>query len=437
MADPNNLNTVILQQVSPDSIRVNVNGKEEEILRKLDSLQAFLAKSQTQSFQTADKIYNIGTITNANFDFILKQNDFQGLPQELKDNLLTEGDWALSLKQELINQKVPVRNNRTYEHYGWLIETFLQKMSSEVGRATTLRALSFMTEAYQISLYYLCGIELAQVLQQNGNLKNPVFSDFVKMSPENQVLFDYLNFLIISTEVLGENNFMSEIAPFVEELTDTESDLYGVALFLDKTRRQLIQNQLKEDENLPQLIDEYRTALIFWLRELAFLAKYRLVSMKEINIEYHLGSANKEFVHYYGELHGMYEASSVEEDYTMLSVKDAFTYNHSVLLFKGMNIDTCLNEIYQKQNYISLSPIMIDQSVFSDKNTQTPEIFYFTGMNGRNYYFAQYKNELPLGGQKTLASNKMLIVKKENLSQPKLNELFNHLELLLKPLIQQ
>lgn len=426
---------IIIQGVTDSTITLNVNGKEEEILRKLDILQAFLEKLQVNSFQTADKIYNIGTITNANFDFILKQNDFQGLPQELKENLLTEADWALSLKQELINQEVPVRNNRTYEHYGWLIEAFLQKMSTEVGTASTLRALSFMTEAYQSSLYYVCAIQLAQVLQQKNPVKNPIFSAFLQTTPENQTLFDYQHLLLVGAEVLGENNFVPEIYSFVQELMDTESDLYGVALFLDKTRKQLIQNQLMEDNNLPYLLEEYRTALIFWLRKLAFIAKYRLVSMKEINIRYRLGSTTKEFVHFYGELHGIYESTSMGEDYTTLSVKEVFTYNQSVLLFQGTNINTCLNEMYENQNYISLSPLIIDQSVFSAKNTQTPEVFYFTGKNGRNYHFSQYKNELPTETQKTIASNKYLIIKKESLTQPKFNELFKHLELVLRPLI--
>lgn len=103
--------------------------------------------------------------------------------------------------------------------------------------------------------------------------------------------------------------------------------------------------------------------------------------------------------------------------------------------FKGTSLDDSLNDMKEKQNYISLSPLIIDQSVFSAKNTQTPEIFCFIGKNGRNYHFSQYKNELPTGEQKTLASNKYLIIKKENLAQPKFNELFEHLELLLKPLI--
>lgn len=423
---------VVIQSVSDSTITLNVSGEMQEISRKLDVFLALLEKQAQKTFQTADKIYNIGTITNANFDFILKQTDFQGLPQELKENLLAEAGWALSLKQELVKQGIAVRNNRIFEHYGWLIEVFLQKMSTDVGKSLTLRALSFMTEAYHASLYYLCMIQLAQILKQKEAKLNPIFSEFIKTTPENQSLFDFQQLLLLGAEVLADNNFVAEIADFTDELKDTESDLYGTALYLDKIRRQLIQNQLKEDAMFSQCLEEYRTVLVFWLRKLTFIAKYRLVSMKEINIQYRLGS-NKEFVHFYGELHGIYEGSTIGgEDYTTFSVKDIFTYNHSVLLFEGTNIDVCLHEIFDKQNYISLSPLIIDQSVFSEKVTQTPEIFNFNGMNGKNYYFMQYKNELPVGEQKTLASNKNLIVKNVNLNQPKLDELFSHLDILLK-----
>ena len=429
---------IVIQNVTDSTITLNVGGEIQEIARKLDLFLDLLKNLSERSFQTADKIYNIGTINNANFDFIIKQTNFQGLPNELKEHLLTEGEWGLSLKQELVRQNIAVRSNRTFEHYGWLIEVFLQKMSTEVGKAATLRALSFMTEAYQASIYYLCMIQLAQLLQQKEgvNATNPIFSDFIKTPPENQGLFDYQQLLLLGAEALRDNNFATEITDFVAELQDTENDLYSVALYLDKIRRQLINNQLQENESLQQLLGEYRTTLIFWLRKLAFIARYRLVSMKEINIQYRLGATAKEFIHYYGELHGVYDGTVVDgEDYTTFSVKDFFTYNHSVLLFKGTNIDASLNTMYNNKNYISLSPLIIDQSVFAAKMTQTPEIFNFMGMSGRSYHFAQYKNELPVSEQKITTSNKNLIIKKENLNQPKLNELFDHLELLFKPLI--
>ena len=49
-----------------------------------------------------------------------------------------------------------------------------------------------------------------------------------------------------------------------------------------------------------------------------------------------------------------------------------------------------------KGSFLSLSPFVIDQSVFAGKATQTPEIYYYTGYGKakRQYNYSQYKNEL-------------------------------------------
>jgi hypothetical protein len=75
---------IVIQNVTDSTITVTVNGETLEILRKLDALQALLEKQQTQSIQTADKIYNIGAITNANFEFIVEQSKHSNaLPEDL------------------------------------------------------------------------------------------------------------------------------------------------------------------------------------------------------------------------------------------------------------------------------------------------------------------------------------------------------------------
>jgi hypothetical protein len=227
---------------------------------------------------------------------------------------------------------------------------------------------------------------------------------------------------------------MPELHDFTKELTDTHADLFGATLFLEKHRNALLDGQAPSGEALEHLLDEYLTGLVYWLRRLAFLAKYRLVSIKDISLNYRLGT-EKNFVHLYGELHGMYaEALSEGEDYSTKSIEGVFTYNQSVLLFRGNNMADCLERIYNQDTYISLSPLVVDQSVFADKATQTPEIFYYIGQDksGRQYLFAQYKNELEYEGRPIL-SNKRMTVKAQNNQQPRLDELFTQLEQVFQP----
>jgi hypothetical protein len=425
---------IVIQGVTEKSITVTVDGKTQEIEKKLDALQAFLEQMAAKSVQSANNIYNIGSITNANFGFLMGQAGHdKSLPSELAQNLVGEGNtWTQSLRQELVKQGVSVGNQpmNIFQNYGWLVETFLQKMGTTAGQEKNLRRLSFMAEAYQGSLRYLCYIQMAQVLQLETKPKINIVSDFIQMEAKQYLNFDYTSLLLITTDSLAQNGFMQEINKFVEELTDTESALYGTALYLQNQRQNLMANTIAEDDKLPAILDEYLTALVYWLRKLSFLAKYRLVSIKDINLNYSLGTA-KNFVHLYGELHGIYsESGSIDEDYNTKSITGSFTFNKSVLLFKGNDVAGCLDKIQDPNSYLSLSPLVIDQSVYAGKPTQTPEIFYYTGFEKvkRQYNYAQYKNELAFGGKGDIVSNKSLPVLAQNNNQPRLDELFEQLE---------
>jgi hypothetical protein len=359
------------------------------------------------------------------------------LPNELLQNLITDqNQWVFSIKQDLLKQNVPVGNKPAsiFQHYGWLIEAFLQKLETPGGKAQTLRRFSFMAEAYQSTLRYLCYIQFSQIFQVGNTISNPAIAEFIKTDTSQQYNFDYLNLLLITTNELGDkNSFMPEIKEIVEEFIDINTDLHETLLLLNHTRKKLVDHQIAEDDGLPGLLEEYLTALVYWLRRISFLARYRLVSIKEINLSYRMGGT-KRFLHLYGELHGMYSEAFTEtasdEDYNARAIEDVFTYNQSVLLFKGRNVEASFDNIKDPSSYLSLSPLIIDQSVFSEKPTQTPEIYYYIGkgMSPGQYGFAQYKNELPLRGNEKITSNKELYIKVQNIHRPKLDELFEQLE---------
>jgi hypothetical protein len=437
-------NNVIIQGVTAGSISVVVDGKSQEILNKLDALQAFLGKLNVTTFQTGDKTYDIETINNANLSYSLGHSiSHDILPDELLQNLITDRNrWVQSLRQELIRRGVAVgdRPNAIFQHFGWLIEAFLQKIESPSGRELTIRRLSFLAEAYHASLRYLCYIQVSQLFQQEDKSQHAAITTFMQLKDNQHTSFDYLNLLLITTDILRDKQpFMPEINGFVDEFSNIETDLYRTALFLDSQREKLIKKGIPEDERLPGLLDEYLTALVYWLRKLSFVCKYRLVSIKDINLNYRMGSP-KSFVHVYGELHGMYnEAFSAGEDYSAIAINDVFTYNQSVLLFRGNNVAAGLDNIRVPGSYLSLSPLVIDQSVFAEKSTQTPEIYYYTGHDivSRQYSFAQYKNELPVGDTEKLSSNKEIKVKEQNIQQPKLDELFEQLNKVFEPFKNQ
>lgn len=345
--------------------------------------------------------------------------------------------WVQSLSQGFKEQGISVSSQpkKIFQHYGWLVETFLDKMCTTDGRKIGLRRLSFMSEAWQASLRYLCYIQMGRLLQTGNSLSPVITSAFIHMQGSQYLHFNYMQFLLDVTEALGENSFIKEINRFTKELTNNTTDLYRTAKRLEDTRRRIINNTIPEDDSLFELHEQHLAGLVYWLRKLAFLAKYRLVSIKDINLSYRLGTP-KNFVHLYGELHGIYDKTySDSEDYNTKSIEDCFTYNQSILLFRGSDINACLDHLHDTNTYISLSPLMIDQSVFAGKPTQTPELFYFSGYDEENrcYHFQQYRNELAYGGRTEIPSNNSLQVFPQNNNQPWLDELFEHLEQVFGP----
>ncbi len=75
MADPTNTpeKNIVIQGVTEETITVLVDGITQQLEKKLDVLQEFMEKQAAKSLQSANNIYNIGTITNANFGYVVGQ----------------------------------------------------------------------------------------------------------------------------------------------------------------------------------------------------------------------------------------------------------------------------------------------------------------------------------------------------------------------------
>lgn len=437
---------IVIQDVKDSTVTINVNGEFIEIHKRLDKFMELLEQYQAKSFQTAEKIYNIGSITNANFDFVLGQAGWdKALPERLKKNLTNEPKpWVQDIKQVLQDeQRVSVGETdfEVFKHYGWLIEAFLLKMAIPDEDFPPPLRLSYMTEAYQSSLRYLCFIQLAQLLTRPNTPTHPLLSDLFLLPDDQSARFDYLNLLIVVTDLLkDENTFVPEISDLVRKITNSKGELNKTVLFLEYYRTKLLDNALPPDEELPVLFKEYLEGLCYWLEEISFLAKYRLVSIKDIRLEYSLGMS-REFYHKYGELHGVFKSlgapsntevkGDVNFDYQEIAIKDLFTFNKSVLLFNSNNVEFCLQNIHHHSNHISLSPFIIDQSVYNEVS-QTPEIFYFTGHKDQIYCFSKYNNELAIGGQKS-PFHKTLKVGARGNEIPRLKHLFQQMERLFAP----
>ncbi len=434
---------IVIQGLTQDGLTLLINGISKQVSNRLDALVELGKKESLKKIRIEGREIELEGLDETNYRyFIDRLTKTRALPDELKENLLTESSqWVGSLEQALDQMEVSYSttdHSTVFKQYGWLVQDYLRKFITLALKSQTLRRLSFLAEAYQASLRFLSFVQLSQLMKLDIKAQHPVVSEFIMLPNGEHIHYDYSNLLLVTTGLLKDSDlFMPEIQAFVQELSDTGSDLYHTSLFLENYRNRLIGKECKDDENLPALLDEYLTALVFWLRKLTFISQYRMVSIKDIKLKYRLGS-HVVFEHIYGELNAMYNGdldNDVSTTTSKRSIKEVYTYNQSVLLLKGKNIDASLDNIRETGAYLSLSPLVIDQSVFSDMAKQTPEIYYYTGFDAakKQYSFARFNNELPVFGQENVMSNKELWLKSTNLNLPALDTLFIQLDSLLKP----
>ena len=453
---------ILIQGVSDSTITVNVGGDVQEIRKDLEELKQLLNQHQAQSFRAADKNIDIRTVSEDNFKFVVDQSrSDKALPSRLQQQLILDKNrWVQSLHQELkTKQRISVSNNPLdiIKNYGWLIETYLRKMLTSYGRANNLFALACMTEAWFSSLRYLCYIQIAQVLrdlnydaekrQDRSGLN--VIKPFVGLNGEqvegkryDEMQFDYLA-LLAGLQKSASHSFVTQMGDFMEKLLDTNSILYASSLFLEKERNRLLNGDTREDE-LEKLIPQYLTGLTYWLRNISFLAHYRLVSVKDINLNYRLGTGQS-FDHIFGELHGIYGSNFGmdtlrQEDVKSIIVDKYFTYNHSILLMAGKDVDASMQNIDDPSTYLSLSPLLIDKGVY-DTNKMTPELYFYLGQSkgGAEYHYSKFDNDLPLArifkntDVPKVPTYQTLSVSYENQEKPRFNELYEQLTTIFEP----
>ncbi len=99
-----------IESVSGNNLTVNLDGKTIELPKEMAWLIALMKEKGLSEIQSAGKIYNIGSITNATFQIIVGRSD-ESL--KIDENILISDEdknWIQSLKNEILKQNVAVGN---------------------------------------------------------------------------------------------------------------------------------------------------------------------------------------------------------------------------------------------------------------------------------------------------------------------------------------
>ncbi|RLD22349.1 MAG: hypothetical protein DRI69_01445 [Bacteroidetes bacterium] len=213
-----------------------------------------------------------------------------------------------------------------------------------------------------------------------------VFNSFFAISEENFGRFDYFALTKVITDIFDAHH----ISYFLEELKeikvnpDSNSELSNAIQFLEAANKDLLNNKINSDD-LENICLQAEEALGHVLRTVAFMAKYKLATIKNIEIiKRRHEEAN--YRHSHIELNRAITIAGTKIT-EIGEVFKNFTDNKSVLFLK-----THENNII---SYLSLSPFIIDLNALD--NEHSSKLYLFSYQKKADYYYQflnNYKDDL-------------------------------------------
>jgi len=373
---------VVIQTVTIDSMQVNVNGEIKQIKNNLDDLKSLLQNMSAENFKSGDKIYNIGTITNATFSAEIGKKTFnmylcRKLTEALSDYSADAKDFLTNIRDaDKADWETQVRYTRKAN--GYIISSFvgvlgilLQKVISsgidafnstnsrdyiEVCIATATRALQLLCFSFISKLWdykkennFECSRDQLNILDNFFNSEIELnISDYVELQQTLISIFDAQKISYPFNEF--NKDCLEDGSPFNKACKNIED----------------IKSKLDCGQIIYATAFDAENELTAFLCTLSFLANYKMVSVKDITYN----DIRNETVQY---LHS-YTFLGVDNDDKLFSSK--FKYdtrpvsNDAVLLYKD-----------KYQEGLNLFPFIVDVNALT--NEMEVKICFYTYFEGR------------------------------------------------------
>jgi hypothetical protein len=253
--------------------------------------------------------------------------------------------WTMSAQIRRLIANTPTMNNPSRERLKQIIEAYI----------TTTRFLSF--------------ILLSQLFDTLQNYESDFDFDWdgvIAINKDNYEGFDYVVLMKRVFAVFKElkiEPFVPDIAQSVERLQEGGAS-FEAYRYLESVRWRILKNDIPEGD-VKGICLQCEACLVELLKRAAFMAKYRLLTVKNISLvkaKYNLA----EFKHTIGDLY-VSQRSDVWEDKL-----DMATYTDSQSVLLVLNDEFMSRRITKTLN---LSPFVIDSIAF--KGGQTIDIYNF------------------------------------------------------------
>jgi hypothetical protein len=234
------------------------------------------------------------------------------------------------------------------KNFPWPVGVELRRLFSGSMRQLDRMRLDQIFKTIERSMQFLCFVMLAQVTKSKQEGKLTIPGTFSKEFTGRFMVLSLGNFSWM-IRAIGNLFQDQKIEWFMPEMSGCFDNKFYAALdFWVPERNEIGHYQINlNQEEIEKRCVEYEEKLTFILERISFLAKYKLVSVKEIKV---IKSKIKEasFHHIFNLL------NSSDSDFKANEFNEAtYTDSHSVLLMK--NIKTI-------DEYLNLSPLIIDTS---------------------------------------------------------------------------
>jgi hypothetical protein len=234
------------------------------------------------------------------------------------------------------------------KNFPWPIGVELRRLFSGSMRQLDRMRLDQIFKTIERSMQFLSFVMLSQLTKSKEEGKLVIPENFRKEFGNRFLVLSLGNFSWI-IRAIGNIFQEQKIEWFMPEMSDCfDNKFYGALDFWVPERNEIGHYQINlTQEEIEKRCVEYEEKLTFILQRISFLAKYKLVSVKEIKV---IKSKIREatFHHVFNLL------NSSDSDFKANEFQETtFTDSHSVLLMKN---------IKSIEEYLNLSPLIIDTS---------------------------------------------------------------------------
>ena len=310
--DAAGVQNVVIENVTPESMKINVNGEVKEIKNGLDELKTLLKSLDLENFKSGDKIYNIGSVTNATFSAEIGKKTYNmQLCRKLTESIYDYSPDAKSFldeKKDVVGWELQGRffrkaNNYIISGFVGVLGILLRKVFSsgidafesnkpkdylEVCIATAKRTLQLLCFSFISKLWdYKKDNKCTLTTDQANDLDN-FFNTDIELN-----IVEYVKLLKTLVSIFDAQKIEYPFSEFKKECLDDNSDFIKASNNLNNINNKLDTGQLTLSTSF-----EAENELTVFLSTMNFLAGYKMVCVKNISYE-EVRNKNPQYLHAY------------------------------------------------------------------------------------------------------------------------------------------